>query len=139
MRIDSVVEKSPGNPSEVQRRCDGEVAATAGSSVAKEGAPVNGEAEVRLRKVGEALGKRVGGDEREGRCADGLSKRVELEQDGEAAGELGSEECEGGRDTNFTACDRAGAGALDLRVDVAIEQVVDGAASASQELRLRLC
>jgi len=138
--VNHIVEDGPGDAASVQTRCGhgqmgvlGREKIEAECGETEEGAPGERQAEDELRVVGDALGERVGGDEGEGGDGVGETCRGELEEDDEAGKQLGAGEEQGVGGRYGAAGERAEAGARDVRVEVAVPEVVDGAAGAAHD------
>jgi hypothetical protein len=78
--------------------------------------------------------QRVRGHEAQRRDAERLRVLVELQEDGEPAQELRAEQRDRLRHRDGAARQRARARARDFAVDVAVPQIVDGAAGAAEQL-----
>lgn len=105
----------------------------AGGGRADQDAPVEGEAEPGLRPPGDALGEGIDGDQRQGEQGGDLRVPGQEQPDDEARAELGGEEEVSVAQRDRAGRDRAGDRAGDFRVEVAVCDVVPGAAGAAHD------
>lgn len=140
MRVDEIIQHRPRHVGPVEARGGGQRGAVgeqvdAEGGEAHDGAPGEGQAEDELGVVGDALGEGVGGDEEQ--AGRGVEEAVEGEaqQHGEAGEELRAREDEGGAGRHGAAGDGAEPRPRHVRVEVAVPQVVDGAAGAAHDER----
>src|SRR5262249_37253429 len=92
-------------------------------------------AEHDLGPVGDPLHERIDRYDRERRDSGRDRKAVELYEDDEAEERLRHQEYGGLSDAHLAGRDRPRAGALDLAVEIAVDDVVPGAAGAAQRER----
>lgn len=140
MRIDEIIQHRPRHVGRVEARGGGQRGAVgqqvdAEGGETHDGAPGEGQAEDELRVVSDALGERVGGDEEQARGGVEEAVEGEAQQHGEAGEELGAGEDEGGAGGHGAAGDGPEARPRHVRVEVAVPQVVDGAARAAHDER----
>ena len=131
VRIDRVVHERPQHAARVQRRDRRPVARAVDGGPADERAPVEREAEHRLRPVGHALRQRVQHPQRRAREAEANRVRRQAHEHREPRRQLRAEEAERLRHAERARRERPRLCALPLTVDVAVPQVVDRAAGAA--------
>src|SRR5262245_36183722 len=95
--------------------------------------PVEGDPQEDLRPIGEALHERVDHDRDQRGGTDEDREAVELEKDRKADHALGSEIDERRNEAYLAGGDRAGAGTFNFAVEVAVDDVVEGAACAAHD------
>ncbi len=88
-----------------------------------------------MRPIGDALHEGIGRDQHDHEEAEQDRQAIEREEDRRAERELQEHERDRGFDADRARGDRPHAGALDLGVEVAIDDVVEGAAGAAHHHR----
>src|SRR5690606_31623665 len=101
--------------------------------IAQQGAPVEGQAQPGLRPPGDPLHERIGPDQQQGGGAQGDGGRVQGQQDSQADRAAGGDEPQGLLDADLARRDRTTGGAGDAGVDVAVDDVVPGAAGGAHQ------
>ena len=128
--VDGVVADHPGDRAGIeQKRRHIEPAESAGP--AHQRAPGKRQPEHDLRPIGDALHERIDHDDGERGDAERDGEAVERDQYGKADKRLQDEEQSRLRDAHLAGRDRPRAGALDGAVEIAIDDVVPGAAGAA--------
>ena len=127
VRVDSVIADHPayGAGVEQNRRC---IETPKGRRPSHQRAPGEGEPEHNLRPVGDPLHERIDRDHRQRGEADEDREPVELQQNRKPEQCLQREKAGGGRDRHLSRRDGARARALNARIEVAIDDIVPGAA-----------
>ena len=137
MRVHGVVKQRPEHPAGVQRRAHRRIQGAVHGGVSQQRAPVEREAQERLRPIGESLHRRIRRHQRERRGAERLAEIVELEQDPRARAELGDQEHQRGGRRHGPGRDRPVPGSSHEFVYVPVPEVVHGAPRAPQQERAR--
>src|SRR5216683_2230484 len=130
MGVDRVVAERPADAAgiEQQRRLG---QGTGCRRPAEQRAPVEIEPQEELRPIGNALHEGIGRDQQQHEKAERDRQPVEAEQHGGADGELQREEDCGAAYADGAARDRPCPGAGDRGVEIAVDDVVEGAAGAA--------
>ena len=130
VRVDGVIADHPGDRPgiEHERR---PIEPAEGGRPAHQRAPGEGEAEHDLRPIGDALHERIDGDHQQRGEAGHHREAVELDQHQQSDQRLRQHEERGLRDRHLFRRDRPRARALDQGVEIAIDQIVPGAAGAA--------
>ena len=128
--VDRVVDQGPGDAADIER--DGGPGERAGHrGIAHQRAPVEGQPQHDLRPVGEALHRRIDGDQDQRQQRHAAGELVELEQDRRADGRLQHHPDQRIAQLHLARRQRPAARALDLGIDLAVDDVVPGAARAA--------
>ena len=130
MRVDGVVADHPGDRAGIEHERRGIEPAEHGGP-AHQRAPGEGEAEHDLRPIGDALHEGVDRDDDERGDPGGDGEAVELQQHEEPDQRLRHQERRRPGDAHLAGRDRTGARALDAAVEIAVDDVVPGAAGAA--------
>ena len=134
MGVDRVVAQGPGDAADVEQPCrPADTALDRGP--AQKSAVVKCKSQKGLRPIGDALHQGVEHHQQEGAHPQQNREQVELQQDGESRAQQHCHEGDGSLQPDGTGRQRAPAGALDLGVEVAVEDVVKGAAGGTHHER----
>ena len=132
MGVDRVIAERPGDAGGVkQQRRRRQLSRD--RRIAHERPPVEGKAEPGLRPPGDSLHERIGGDQRQRRDAKEDRIRIELQQRQQADGAEKGEKRPCPPDADLAGRYRPQGGARDFRVEIAIDDVVIGAARAAHD------
>ena len=132
--VDGVVDHGPGHAAGIERdRGPREFAGHGGE--ADQGAPVEGEAEHELRPRGQALHRRIDGDQDQRGERHAAGEFVQLEENGNADQRLQGRPDQGIAQRDLACRQRPAARAFDLGVDLAVDDIVPGAAGAAHGKR----
>ena len=130
MGIDGVVADHPGDRAGIEQQCR-QIEPAERRRPAHQRAPGEGEAEHDLRPVGDPLHERIDRDHGERGEPDKDREAVELQQHREPDQGLQHEKDGSRRDRHLARRDRPRARALDAGVEIAVDDVVPGAAGAA--------
>ena len=130
VRIDRVVADHPGDRPGVQQ-IGRQIEPAEHRRPAHQRTPGEGQAETDLRPIGESLHERIDRHHAERRDPAGNREAVELHQHRQSDKRLRHQECGRGLDRHLPGWNRSRARALDSPVEIAIDDVVPGAAGTA--------
>ena len=125
--VDGVIAQGPEQAADIQQ--DGRPAQSVGrGGVAEQGAPVEGQAQPGLRPPGDPLHERIAGHEAEREHTQADGQPAHADQDRQRCQAAAEDEAPGLFDADLSGRDRPQGRARHLGVEVAVDDVVEGAA-----------